>query len=305
MSLAPPTQIETVVGRVLAVYRGWSRSPELARMRADWDALFAPAAASIRVSPVADPAMRAACWLEAPGARADRVVLYLHGGGYQLGSVRSHAGLMGEISAAARCRVLGVDYRLAPEHRFPAAFDDARNAYEWLLRRGHATGHIALAGDSAGGGLVLALLLALRDQAQPLPAAAVALSPWTDLTASGTSYAEIGDRDPIHAKAMLIAIARSYLGGDGDARDPRASPLHGRLHGLPPLLLQAGEREVVLSDSIDFAAKARAAGVEVYMEVWPGMIHVFQQHFDALAEARKAIEAIGAFLVANWERSAR
>jgi epsilon-lactone hydrolase len=196
--------------------------------------------------------------------------------------------------------VFGIDYRLAPEQRFPAALEDALAAYEWLLSEGYKPSDLALAGDSAGAGLALSSLLALRAADRPLPAAAVLMSPWTDLSASGPSYESCADVDPINRRAMVLAMAAAYLGVDGDARAPLVSPLFGRLEGLPPLLIQVGDREIVLSDSTLFAEKARAAGVDVTLEIWEGMIHVFQQFPADLVEARQALLSVGEFLRAHF-----
>ncbi|MCL4744568.1 MAG: alpha/beta hydrolase [Burkholderiaceae bacterium] len=291
--------VERVVERIRKVYGGWTRNTPVARMRADWDALFdSDRVAAGTEAVVADGVD--ACWVAAPGRSPDRVLLYFHGGGFRVGSVRSHRGLIARISGAANCKVLGVDYRLAPEHRFPAPLEDAVAAYRWLLGQGYAPRCIAFAGDSAGGGLALSALLALRADRMPLPAAVVVLSPWTDLTASGESYESRARADPIHQRPMIEAMARSYLGESGDARDPLASPLFADLRGLPPVLVQVGGRETVLDDSRAFAARARAAGVEVELEIWEEMIHVFQQFADELPDAGRAIRAIGTFLDRHW-----
>ena len=295
MSIANEAAVEAVIVRVQSVYRGWGRSTSLARMRQDWDELFGSSAVSAAVEPVSANGVSAE-WITAPGAGAGKAVLYFHGGGFQIGSTRSHRELMARISEAAACRVLGIDYRLAPEHRFPAALHDALTAHDWLLAQGFHGADIALAGDSAGAGLALSVLLSLRDAGRALPAAALLMSAWTDLTASGPSYEGRADADPIHQRSMILALARSYLGAAGDARNPLASPLFAGLHGLPPLLIQVGDRETLLSDSTLLAEKARAAGVSVELEVWPGMIHVFQQFPAELAEARQAITSCGAFL---------
>ncbi len=292
--------IDTVIARISRVYGGWSRATPLAQMRQDWDILMGremPAAQIESTTAGGVPAQ----WISAPGVRADKAVLYFHGGGFQLGSLLSHRELMVNISAASGCRVLGVDYRLAPEHRYPAPLEDARAAYVWLLAQSLQGTDIALAGDSAGGGLALSLMLSLRDAGLPLPAAAVVMSPWTDLSASGASYVTRAAADPIHQRAMVLAMARNYLGKDplGNPRDPcepLASPLFGNLRGLPPLLIQVGDRETVLSDATEFAAKAQAAGGDVKLEEWPGMVHVFQQFATELPEARAAIASLGHFL---------
>jgi acetyl esterase/lipase len=213
---------------------------------------------------------------------------------------------MSKISSATGCRVLGVDYRLAPEFCFPSPVADARSAFDWLGSQGVATSCIALAGDSAGGNLVLALLLALAGEGAPMPACAVLLSPWTDLSASGESYRTRAASDPIHQRPMIQAMARNYLGATGDAKDPMASPLFApdaAVARFPPLLIQVGERETVLSDATDFADKARRAGVRVQLEVWDDMIHVFQQFPTELSQAREAIAAIGGFVQSNFNET--
>jgi acetyl esterase/lipase len=273
-------------------------------MRRDWDELFWSDRVPCTTEDLSASGVRAR-WIAAPNARADHVLMYLHGGGYKMGSLASHHDLMARLSAAARCRVLGVDYRLLPEHRFPAPVDDALAVYHWLLEQGFAPQHLAIAGDSAGGGLTAATLVALRDSGKPLPAAAVMLSAWTDLAADGPSYITRADADPIHQRPMIQALAAQYLGPEGDPRDPLASPLYADLAGLPPLLLQVGDRETGLDDSILFAEKARQAGVEVELEVWPQMIHVFQQFAEDLPQAREAIARIGGFLEQKWQTHMR
>lgn len=268
-------------------------------MREDWDALFPAAATGVQTRALS--ALGVDClWITTEGADTARVLVYFHGGGYKVGSTRSHMDLMTRISRVARCRVLGVNYRLAPEHYFPAAVQDATRACQWLLAEGINSNSIAVAGDSAGGGLAAATLISLRDGRWPLPAAAVLLSAWTDLTANGESYDTRAALDPIHQRPMILRTARNYLGEHGNPLDPLASPLFGNLRGLPPLLLQVGDRETVLDDSIRFADKARAAGVKVELEVYDNMIHVFQQFADILPDARHAIDSIGRFLLAAW-----
>ena len=242
--------------------------------------------------------------IQANQAAGNRVVMYLHGGGFKMGSFKSHHDFMARLSLAADCRVLGVGYRLAPEHIFPAQLNDTLSAYRWLLSSGHRPDNIILAGDSAGGCLVASALLALRDNAERLPAAAVMLSALTDLEAGGDSYANCAAQDPIHNRKLIQTLARQYLGAGGDARNPLASPLHGELHGLPPLLLHVGSRETGLDDSVQFAAKAQAAGVTVRLVNWPGMIHFFQQFAGQLPEARSAIEDICNFLNQHWPAQA-
>ena len=294
--------VEAVITRFRQTYGRWRRDTPVAQMRADWDALFS-ARGDAQVDPV-DAAGVPCQWVAAPGARADRVIVYFHGGGFQVGSLASHRELMACISASAAARVLGVGYRLAPEHRYPAALDDALAAWHWLRAQGVDASQVALAGDSAGGGLALSLLLALQAGGESLPAAYWGLSAWTDLSASGTSYQTRAALDPIHQQPMIVAMARNYLGRDADAKDPLASPLcatPAQLGALPPLLLQVGERETVVSDSEDFARKARAAGAQAELQVWPGMIHVFQQFPAELPEARNALAAGGQFIAAQLD----
>ncbi|WP_349631643.1 alpha/beta hydrolase [Bradyrhizobium tropiciagri] len=234
-------------------------------------------------------------WLTPRDASVGMAILYFHGGGFRMGSVTSHRDLIARFADASRCAVLAINYRLAPEYRFPAALDDALAAYGFLLDQGFKPDGIALAGDSAGGNLALALMLALRDRGQPLPAAAVLMSPWTDLAATGASYQSRAEADPIHQRKMILALAKDYLGEDGDPRHPLASPLYADLAGLPPLLIQVGDRETVRDDSVMFAQKAEAAGVDVALEVFAGMIHVFQM-FPEIPQARDAIASAGGFL---------
>jgi epsilon-lactone hydrolase len=299
MSEIGEAPIDRVISRVKSVYRSWSRTTTVDQMRRDWDELFAAGSLVATVESVSAGGVQAE-WVYVPGTRADMVVLYFHGGGFQVGSTRSHRELMAHVSGAAACQVLGINYRLAPEHRFPAALHDALSAYDWLLAQGFQAANIALAGDSAGAGLALSTLLKLRDARRALPAAAVLMSAWTDLTASGTSYESRAKVDPIHQRPMVLAMARSYLGPEGDAHDSLASPLFADLQGLPPLLIQVGDRETVLSDSTLFAEKARTAGVSVTLEVWENMIHVFQQFPAELSEAREALKSIGDFLKAHF-----
>ena len=234
-------------------------------------------------------------WLEVPGAAADRVVLYLHGGAYCIGSPATHRGLAASIAQAARARALVVDYRLAPEHPFPAAVEDAQAAYRWLLGEGVPPGRLALAGDSAGGGLLLALLASQRDAGQSLPAAGVCLSPWTDLAFSGQSWTTMAKRDLLLNRRTMGQMAQAYL-GDTDPRTPLASPHYAGLEGFPPLLIQVGSDEVLLSDAQAFAQKAEAAGVAVDLEIWEGMYHVWHIGSGMVPEARRAIDQAGAWL---------
>lgn len=287
--------IDRVVIRLREVYRRWSHDASNAQMRQDWDALFWSEAMPATVEPLTANGVNAA-WIGAPDVKPGKVAIYFHGGGFRLGSLRSHRDLMARISAASGSRVLGVDYRLAPEYRFPAARDDALTVYDWVLGQGIAARDIALVGDSAGGCLALSAALALRDAGRPMPAAIATMSAWTDLSASRASYDTHAVLDPIHQRPMIVAVARNYLGANVDPRDPRVSPLFADLDGLPPLLMQVGGRETVLDDTRDFARKAEQSGCAVKLEVWDDMIHVFQQFPDDLPEARSALASLGAFL---------
>jgi epsilon-lactone hydrolase len=241
---------------------------------------------------------RPAEWLRAPGTRGNAALVYFHGGGNVIGSPRSHRHLAAAIGIAAGLPVLLLDYRVAPEHPFPAAVEDALAACRWLVAGGLPAGRIALAGDSAGGGLVVATLLALRDGGQDRPAAGVCISPWTDLTCSAASYESRAKSDPIVAREMVQGMARAYL-GDTDPRTPLASPLHANLRGLPPLLIQVGSDEVLLDDAVALERRATVAGVEVTTEVWDDMVHVWHWFLPMLDEAQRAVDRIGAFLRAR------
>lgn len=287
--------IDLAIARIRAVYRSWNRDTSVAQMRSDWDAAFGGSTVPVAYERVCAGGVDGE-WISPANVPEDNAILYFHGGGFRLGSLTSHRDLMAQIALASGCRVLAINYRLAPEHRFPAALDDALAAYGWMLDRGLKSENVAFAGDSAGGNLVLAAMLALRERGLPLPVSAVLMSPWTDLAATGSSYVSRAEADPIHQRSMILALAKNYLGGQGDPYDPRVSPLYADLAGLPPLLIQVGDRETVLDDSVMFADLARAAGVDVSLEVWDGMIHVFQMFGAELPEARQAIASIAGFL---------
>jgi len=238
-------------------------------------------------------------WALASNARDDRVVLYLHGGGYVIGSVRTHRSITGNISRAAAARVLSVDYRLAPEHPHPAAVEDAVAAYRHLLDQSIDPGRIAIAGDSAGGGLTAATLIALRDAGEPTPACGVLISPWLDLTQSGESMVSKSALDPMVQSASLQKMADAYAATSGP-RAATVSPLFADLDRLPPLLVQVGTAETLLDDSTRFTERARAAGVDVELEVWDDMIHVWHAFAIILPEARQATERIGHYLQQRW-----
>jgi phosphinothricin tripeptide acetyl hydrolase len=253
-----------------------------------------PTPPDVKVEHVTAPTAPAE-WLRPPAADPGRVVLYLHGGGYVIGSPRSHRHLAAAIAGAARASALLLDYRLAPEHPYPAAVEDATSAYRWLLDQAVAPGRIVIAGDSAGGGLTVAALLALREARVPLPAAGVCISPWVDLTCGADTYRTKAAVDPIVTRAGVAQMAQAYLGAT-PPRSPLASPLFADLRGLPPLLIHVGSEEVLLDDARQLAERARAAGVETSLEVYERMIHVWHWFLPMLDEAQSAVEAIGRFV---------
>jgi epsilon-lactone hydrolase len=242
---------------------------------------------------------RAAEWVKAPGSQTGRVILYLHGGGYVMGSPNTHRSLAGEISRAAQAAVLLIDYRLAPEHPFPAAVEDGVASYRWLLEQGFASRSLAIAGDSAGGGLVAAMLVSARDQQLPMPAAAVCISPWSDMTCSNESYKTRAEADPMVGSGGIGDMARLYLQGT-DPKNPLASPNFASLRSLPPLLIHVGRDEVLLDDSIKLDQKAKADGVDSTLEVWEDMIHVWHAFHPMLPEGKQAITRVGEFLREKW-----
>jgi len=240
-------------------------------------------------------------WSATPGASMERVLFYLHGGAYLLGSSLGYRPLFSALARAAGARGLALDYRLAPENPFPAAVDDAVSAYRALLSQGIAPGSIAIAGDSAGGGLTVAMLVAARDAGLPMPAAAVAISPWADLECTGGSMLSKAAEDPSLNREGLLAMASIYLNGVSP-RAALASPLYANLAGLPPLLIQVGSAEVLLDDATRLAARAAEADVAVQLEVWPRMPHVWHVFAFTLSEGRDAIAAAGAFVSARFRK---
>lgn len=234
-------------------------------------------------------------WIRAEGGREERTILYLHGGGYVIGSLASHRQMVAYIARAAKARVLSVAYRLAPEHPFPAAVDDAVAAYRWLLEQdGASPGGIAIAGDSAGGGLTVATLLALRDGGDALPAVGICISPWVDLTCSSATYVTKAFTDPMIPREEIKEFAALYLGGQ-DPKTPLASPVFADLTGLPPLLIQVGTEEVLLDDSRTLGRRAKECGVDTTLEIWEEMIHVWHAFSPMLREGKEAIARIGQY----------
>lgn len=253
---------------------------ELRRDRVDWQPVSAGGVPAEWVLP------------RPPG---DRVILYLHGGGYAFGSVDSHRSLLANLARTTQARVLALDYRLAPEHPCPAAIDDVKAAYAWLLEQGVSPGSLHVMGDSAGGGLTLTALMALRDEGMPLPAGMALLSPWTDLEVTGPSVLRFAHDDYLGTKDSLYAFASHYV-GSLSRRDPRVSPLYGDLAGLPPMLVLAGGVEVLLDDSVRLAERAREAGVDVRLHVEPDEVHVYPTFVDLTPPARDGLARIAAFV---------
>ncbi|MBN1664481.1 MAG: alpha/beta hydrolase [Deltaproteobacteria bacterium] len=233
-------------------------------------------------------------WVNLEGAPADRVLLYLHGGGYVVGSLVSHRQMIAYISRAAGASALSLAYRLAPEHPFPAAVEDAVTGYRWLIKQGFKPEKIAIAGDSAGGGLTMATLIKLRDSGDPLPACGICLSPWADLTGSSETYRTKAETDPMITVDGIQEMADMYLNGE-DAKTPLASPVFADLTGLPPLLILVGSEEVLLDDSVELDRKAKTCGVDCTLQVWNDMIHVWPMFSPILQEGKDAIDRIGKF----------
>lgn len=235
-----------------------------------------------------------------PDCRTDVAILYLHGGGYCVGSPQSHRGLISQLAAATGAQAYAIDYRLAPEHPVPAAVEDALAALAALEAKGIPPSHVIVAGDSAGGGLALATALRLRDAGKPLPAALYLISPWADLTLSGRAHKFRAHADPILTTESLDEYAAAYVGSSIDRAGQDASPMLADLSGLPPTLIQVGADEILLSDSEVLQARAEAAGVMAALEVWPGMIHVWQIFYTMLSAGREAIADAGAWMSRRW-----
>jgi len=233
--------------------------------------------------------------------RSEKVILYLHGGGYVTGSIEDHRMMCGLLANATGTKVLIPEYRLAPEHPFPAALDDALKVYQWLLGQGYSSTNMIIAGDSAGGGLGVATVLALKEKSGSLPAAVVCLSPWADLALTGQSHTTKAKAEAILNKDVLHEWALCYT-DESNLTNPLVSPIHGDFHGFPPLLIQVGSEEILLDDSILLAEKAKSAGVDVTLKIWDGMWHVWQALGDLIPENRKTFEEIGQFVQRQFGR---
>lgn len=290
-------QLDAVIRDVQACFGAFGPDTTLEKMRADWDAVSSspPSKVGAKQTPV-DAGGAKAIWFDAPNAQKDRVILYLHGGGYVLGGPISHGSLAAQLSESAKSRVLFVDYRLAPEHPFPAAIDDALAAYQWLLAQGIKPARLAISGDSAGGGLCIATLLAIKKAGLPLPACAAPMSPWLDMEALGDSMNSKDAEDPIVKKPLLLGMVSMFMPEGADKRDPRIAPLYGDLAGLPPMLIQVGSRETLLDDSRRITERAKKAGVKVQLHEYEGQIHVFQVFCARMDEAKAALDEIGQFV---------
>jgi epsilon-lactone hydrolase len=241
-------------------------------------------------------------WIRPTGVKSGATILYVHGGGYISGSCSDHRHHVAKVVQASGVPALQFEYRLAPEHPYPAAFEDGMAAYRWMLAQGHQPEQMVIAGDSAGAGLTLALLLGMRDQGLPLPAAAVSSSPWTDLLLTGDSYRS--NRYKCLSPLDMAVVCSRYYGGDHDLAEPYISPLYGDLRGLPPLLLMAGDDETMRDDAVSFAEKARKAGVDVTLRVGQGMGHCYPFMAPLFPEAVVGMAEIGEFIARHTQLAA-
>ena len=283
------------------VTSAWFRSvnaekADVHRMRTVWHTLANTlwTASGVDVRRTGFAGMRAE-WLTPQSPAQGKAMLYLHGGAYVFGNCATHRQLVSYVARACGVRALVIEYRLAPEHRFPAAIDDSLAAYRALREKGYAPGDILIAGDSAGGGLVMALLLSLRDSGEEMPAGGLLFSPWLDLTASGESMTTRAQRDPWFKPPDMPIIA-SYYCEEDEYRNPLVSPVFADVSGLPPIYIQVGDDEILLSDSTRIADNIKAAGGEVTLEIWPDMFHVFQVFVHQMPESRAAIDQLAPFV---------
>jgi acetyl esterase/lipase len=287
------------LAKVLELIRAVPRDPtaEVGRMRGAMEKVSEHVARDVKCEPLTVAGVPAE-WIVPPGAADDRVILYLHGGGYVMGSINTHRAMVARIARASKARALAIDYRMGPEHPFPAAVDDACAAYRWLIAQEYKPGRIVIAGDSAGGGLTLATLLALRDFGVPMPAAAVPISPWADLEGTGASIKTRAATDPMVDQASLHRMATMYAAKQ-DLKNPLISPIYGDYKGLPPMLIHVGDAEILLDDGTRVAERAKAAGVKVELEAWPEMFHVWHVFAKILPEGQQAIDRIGSYVLAR------
>jgi acetyl esterase/lipase len=282
------------LARLLAALAADTWPDDFIEARSFYDAWGTPVAADIAVSEREVGGVPA--YLHTPpDADVSQIGIWLHGGGYVFGSQRSHGSMVAEGARAAGCPILHPQYRRAPEHRYPAALEDAVAVYAAVLAEGRSPDEVVMIGDSAGGGLVLTTLLAARDRDLPMPRAVACISPWTDLACTGETFRTLADDDPMVSTSVTLAVAEAYLAGVA-AQLPYVSPLYGDVHGFPAALIQVGERELLRSDAERLAAKLTAAGSPVTLEVWPGMVHVWHLHHTRLAKGRAALARLGTFL---------
>lgn len=290
--------LDKVVARINATYGSWNRKTSIDAMRRDWDQLFA----STNVTAITEDleVNGLACrWIRSPAIASQATVLYIHGGGFRLGSVNSHLKLMNDIACGTQCQVFGFDYSLMPDAIFPTQLQQTVGIYRWLLDQGYRADQIVVAGDSAGGNLAAGLQQHIKQKHEhslPQPAGTILLSAWLDMTLSGESYFSREDLDPVHQTKMLAGLAKLYAGDNSDLSDPLLSPLMGDLGGLPPALLQVGDCEVGLDDSTSYASKLQDSGGHAEISIWPNMIHVFQMFPEDLPQAREALREISAFI---------
>jgi len=287
---------DTEIGALRAKLASRVRSDDYRQRRKDMDAAFSQyrVAPEVTVEPVTANGVRAE-WTSTPQDDRDAALLYVHGGGYVIGSLDSHRHVVSEAGRAARAWALALDYRLAPEHPFPAAVEDAVAGYRYLLSRGARPGRIAIAGAVAGGGLVVAAMLAIREAGLAQPACGWCISPWVDMEGIGESMSSKAETDPMVQREPLLEMAKLYLGG-ADPRSPLAAPIYADLRGLAPLLIQVGAAETLLDDAVRLAKTAGAADVRVDLQVWPEMVHVWHLFHPELKAGRQAIEAGGAYV---------
>lgn len=284
---------------ILAIREAIAKRPrpaEISEMRANTDArgLAFGLPSDVTVTKVSANGVKAE-WTSTPGAAQDAAILYLHGGGYVIGSLDSHRHMVAEIGRRSNVPVLALDYRLAPEHPFPAPVEDTVAGYKFLLESGIKPGRIVIAGDSAGGGLVVGAMLAIRDAGLPRCAAGWCISPWVDMEALGASFTDRAMTDPSVQKPTILFMAGHYMGG-ADPRHPYAAPIYGELRGLPPLLIQVGACETLLDDSLQLARLAGMADVPVDLQVWPEMIHIWHIFHPVLGAGKRAIADGGAYV---------
>ena len=280
-------------------FKGWTEGTIAEqRLRMEKNMSFTKIPASVQIRDAGIDGISAQ-WIEQSDTSNQGVLLYLHGGAYCLGSVRIHSDLIARLVCATKSRVLALDYRLAPEYPYPAALNDVLQAYRWLIAQGNDPSNIVIAGDSAGGGLAIAAILALREVKENLPGAAICISPWVDFTLSGKSMRNRASDDPLLTSEALAIYTKAYFGGKNvDLKS--MSPLFENLHGLPPLLIQVGSDEILLDDAVRLAENARSYGVEVTLQIYDGLFHVFHM-VSVLPETRDALQQISDFLQTKWK----